>query len=348
MTTAPERTKSRGLLSEKLRARIRGKAKPIGSLGRLEELAVQIGLISGSTNPDLGLARILVFAGDHGITGEGVTAYPSVVTREIAKFVLAGTAGVNVLARASGVRVELVDAGLLEPLPQHEALFDRRIGPGTRNARREPAMSVEECAAALDAGRELDARLGSENVGIVGYGEIGIGNTSAAALVAHALTGIDLRSLVGPGAGAPAKGLDHKYEVLRETLARAAIAPSTEAGRTFEVLHQFGGFEIVMMAGAMTAAAQAGRVIVVDGFISTAGAIAAEALHPGTLDNCVFAHCSAEPGHAALLHHLRVRPILELEMRLGEGTGAALAIPIVRAAELMLREMADLPGEHPA
>ncbi len=347
MTTAPERTKSRELLSEKLRARIRGKAKPIGSLGRLEELAVQIGLISGSTSPDLGLARILVFAGDHGITGEGVTAYPSVVTREIAKFVLAGTAGVNVLARASGVRVELVDAGLLESLPQHEALFERRIGPGTRNARREPAMSVEECAAALDAGRELDARLGSENVGIVGYGEIGIGNTSAAALVAHALTGIALRSLVGPGAGAPAKGLDHKYEVLKEALARAAIAPSTEAGRTFEVLRQFAGFEIVMMAGAMTAAAEAGRVIVVDGFISTAGAIAAEALHPGTLDNCVFAHCSAEPGHAALLHHLRVRPILELEMRLGEGTGAALAIPIVRAAELMLREMADLPGEHP-
>jgi len=226
-------------------------------------------------------------------------------------------------------------------------LLERRIAPGTKNARREPAMSAEECTAALDAGRILDARLGQEKVGVIGYGEIGIGNTSAASLIAHALTGLDLRTLVGPGAGAPALGLDHKYNVLKETLDRAAIEPSTEAGRTFEVLRQFGGFEIVMMAGAMTAAAQAGRVIVVDGFISTAGAIAAEALYPGMLDNCVFAHCSAEPGHAALLHHLRVKPLLELEMRLGEGTGAALAVPIIRAAELMLREMADLPGEHP-
>jgi nicotinate-nucleotide--dimethylbenzimidazole phosphoribosyltransferase len=347
MTRVTDVTKSRALLGDQLRARIRGKAKPIGSLGRLEDLAVQIGLTAGSLSPDLGVAKILVFAGDHGITTEGVTAYPSVVTREIAKFVLAGTAGVNVLARAAGVGVELVDAGLLEALPPHDRLLDRRVGNGTKNARREPAMSVAECTAAIETGRALDAYLGGENVGIVGYGEIGIGNTSAAALIAHALTGIDLKSLVGPGAGAPALGLDHKYQVLRDTFARAAVAPSTEAGRTFEILRQFGGFEIVMMAGAMTAAAAAGRVIVVDGFISTAGAIAAEALSPGTLDNCVFAHCSAEPGHAALLHHLRVKPLLELEMRLGEGTGAALAIPIVRAAALMLREMADLPGEHP-
>jgi nicotinate-nucleotide--dimethylbenzimidazole phosphoribosyltransferase len=347
MTLAPNVTKSRALLGDKLRARLRGKAKPIGSLGRLEDLAVQIGLIAGSLNPDLGVAKILVFSGDHGITAEGVTAYPSVVTREIAKFVLAGTAGVNVLARAAGVGVELVDAGMLEALPPHDLLLDRRIGKGTKNARREPAMSAEECTVALDSGRALDTHLGSENVGVVGCGEIGIGNTSAAALIAHALTGIDLKSLVGPGAGAPALGLDHKYQVLKDTFARAAIAPSTEAGRTFEVLRQFGGFEIVMMAGAMTAAAASGRVIVVDGFISTAGAIAAEALNPGTLDNCVFAHCSAEPGHAALLRHLGVKPLLELEMRLGEGTGAALAIPIIRAAELMLREMADLPGQHP-
>jgi nicotinate-nucleotide--dimethylbenzimidazole phosphoribosyltransferase len=348
MTTTSEITKSRALLSDKLKAHIRGKAKPVGSLGRLEELALQIGLIAGSAAPNLGNAKIVVFAADHGITAEGVTAYPSVVSREIAKFVLLGSAGVNVLARAAGVGVELVDAGLLEPLPPSEFLTERRIGPGTKNARREPAMSVEECNAALEAGRNLDARLGTQDVGIVGFGEIGIGNTSSASLIAHALTGIELRTLVGPGAGAPALGVDHKYEVLKETIARAAIAPSTEAGRTFEVLRQFGGFEIVMMAGAMTAAAQAGRVIVVDGFISTAGAIAAEALHPGTLDNCVFAHCSAEPGHAALLRHLHVKPLLELEMRLGEGTGAALAMPIIRGAELMLREMADLPGEHPA
>ena len=337
----------RNALRDKLRARLRGKAKPIGSLGRLENLAEQIGMIRGSLDPKLGAAKILVFAGDHGLTEEGVTAYPSDVTREIAKLIVGGSAGINVLARAAGVGVELVDAGMLQPLPPHELLLDRRIGNGTRNSRREPAMSVEECRAALDAGSAIDALLGQQHVDIVGYGEIGIGNTSAAALVAHVLTGIDLATLVGPGAGAPPLGLDHKRLVLSEVLARASINEADPAARTFEALRQFGGFEIAMMAGAMTAAAAAGRIIVVDGFISTAAAIAASGLKPETFDNCVFAHCSAEPGHTALLAFLGAKPLLELEMRLGEGTGAALAIPLVRAAELMLRDMADLPGEHP-
>jgi len=337
----------RNALRDKLRARLRGKAKPIGSLGRLENLAEQIGMIRGSLDPKLESAKILVFAGDHGLTEEGVTAYPSDVTREIAKLIVGGAAGINVLARAAGVRVELVDAGMLEPLPPHELLLDRRIGNGTRNSRREPAMSVEECRAALDAGSAIDALLGQQHVDIVGYGEIGIGNTSAAALVAHVLTGIDLATLVGPGAGAPPLGLDHKRLVLSEVLARASINEADPAARTFEALRQFGGFEIAMMAGAMTAAAAAGRIIVVDGFISTAAAIAASGLKPETFDNCVFAHCSAEPGHTALLAFLGAKPLLELEMRLGEGTGAVLAIPLVRAAELMLRDMADLPGEHP-
>ena len=337
----------RNALRDKLRARLRGKAKPIGSLGRLENLAEQIGMIRGSLDPKLGAAKILVFAGDHGLTEEGVTAYPSAVTREIAKLIVAGSAGINVLARAAGVGVELVDAGMLEPLPPHELLLDRRIGNGTRNSRREPAMSVEECRAALDAGGAIDALLGQQQVDIVGYGEIGIGNTSAAALVAHVLTGIDLATLVGPGAGAPPLGLDHKRLVLSDVLARASIDEADPAARTFEALRQFGGFEIAMMAGAMTAAAAAGRIIVVDGFISTAAAIAASGLKPETFDNCVFAHCSAEPGHKALLAFLGAKPLLELEMRLGEGTGAALAIPLIRAAELMLRDMADLPGEHP-
>ena len=337
----------RNALRDKLRARLRGKAKPIGSLGRLENLAEQIGMIRGSLDPKLESAKILVFAGDHGLTEEGVTAYPSDVTREIAKLIVGGAAGINVLARAAGVGVKLVDAGMLQPLPPHELLLDRRIGNGTRNSRREPAMSVEECRAALDAGSAIDALLGQQHVDIVGYGEIGIGNTSAAALVAHVLTGIDLATLVGPGAGAPPLGLDHKRLVLSEVLARASINEADPVARTFEALRQFGGFEIAMMAGAMTAAAAAGRIIVVDGFISTAAAIAASGLKPETFDNCVFAHCSAEPGHTALLAFLGAKPLLELEMRLGEGTGAALAIPLVRAAELMLRDMADLPGEHP-
>jgi nicotinate-nucleotide--dimethylbenzimidazole phosphoribosyltransferase len=348
MSGIDAKTGLRDALGDELRARIRGKAKPIGSLVRLEDLAVQIGMVTRSLNPDLGAAKILVFAGDHGITAEGVTAYPSVVTREIAKLILAGSAGINVLARAAGVAVELIDAGMLEPLPPHDLLIEHRIGNGTRNSRVEPAMTQQECTAALDAGRAIDSRMGDDNVGIVGYGEIGIGNTSAAALIAHVLTGIELASLVGPGAGAPALGIDHKRKVLADVLARAAIDATDPAARAREALRQFGGFEIAMMAGAMTAAASAGRIVVVDGFISTVAAIAAIALKPVTRACCVFAHCSAEPGHTALLAHLQVKPLLELDMRLGEGTGAALAIPLVRAAELMLREMADLPGEHPA
>lgn len=338
---------SRAALEARLRARIRGKAKPVGSLGRIEELALQIGMVSGTLQPNLGRAKILVFAGDHGLTAEGVTAYPSAVTREIAKMVLAGNAGINVLARASGIDVALVDAGMLEPLPAHDLLIDRRVANGTKNSRLEPAMSPDECSQALEAGRAIAAELADDNVGIVGYGEIGIGNTSAAALVAHALTGIDLAALVGPGAGAPSLGLEHKRKVLEAVLARANIDTKDSRQRAREGLRQFGGFEIAMMTGAMTGAAAAGRIVVVDGFISTVAALAAIALNPETRDCCVFAHCSAEPGHKALLDHLGVRPLLELDMRLGEGTGAALAIPLVRAAELMLRDMADLPGEHP-
>jgi nicotinate-nucleotide--dimethylbenzimidazole phosphoribosyltransferase len=347
MTFAPE-AKSREALGAELRARLRGKAKPVGSLGRLEDLAIQIGMIKGSLAPELGAARVLVFAGDHGITAEGVTAYPSAVTREIAKLILSGTAGVNVLARAAGVEVELIDAGMLEALPPHPLLLERRLGRGTGNARREPAMTADMCAAAIEGGRAIDARLTDEKVGIVAYGEIGIGNTSAAALVAHVVSGIDLRLLVGPGAGVPSLGIEHKHCVLTDALRRAPINAEDGASRALAALREFGGFEIAMMAGAMTASAAAGRVILVDGFISTAAALAAIALDPATFNNCIFAHCSAEPGHRALLGYLGVEPLLELDMRLGEGTGAALAVPLVRAAELMLREMADLPGEHPA
>lgn len=347
MSGIGEKTGSRAALETELRARIRGKAKPIGSLGRLEDLALQIGLVTGSLTPDLGLAKILVFAGDHGLTTEGVTAYPSVVTREIAKFVLAGNAGINVLARASGVKVQLVDAGMLERLPPHDLLMERRIAGGTRNSLQEPAMTPDECTIALEAGRAIDARLADENVGIIGYGEIGIGNSSAAALIAHVLTGIELASLVGPGAGTPALGLDHKRKVLEAVLARAAIDTTDVHTRALEALQHFGGFEIAMMTGAMASAAGAGRIVVVDGFISTVAALAAIALNPATRDSCVFAHRSSEPGHKAILAHLNAEPLLALDMRLGEGTGAALAIPIIRAAELMLREMADLPGEHP-
>ena len=331
-----------------LEARVRGKAKPVGAMGRLESLAVQIGMATGQLAPDLRAAKIVVFTGDHGLTAEGVTAYPSAVTAEIAKLVLAGGAGISICARAVGADVMLVDAGLLTQLAPHANLLDRRVDTGTKNSRREPAMTMEQCQAAFIAGQAIGDGLAKSGVGIAAFGEIGIGNTSAAALVGHTVTGIDLDTLIGPGAGVPALGLDHKRRILRETFDRAAITQTQPEARAFEALRQFAGFEMVMMAGAMMAFASSNGIVIVDGFIATAVAAAAREISPSITNALVFAHCSAEPGHRALLAHLNAEPLLDLGLRLGEGTGAALAIPLVRAAELMLRDMADLPGEHPA
>ena len=347
MTSASQVVARAGTLRENLEASLRGKAKPVGSLGRLEDLALQIGLALGAVKPDLGKAVVVVFAGDHGLTAEGTTAYPSVVTREIAKLILAGGAGINVTARAAGVDVLLVDCGLLAPLPSAAGLVDKRIGAGTRNSRRESAMTDAELKSAIANGAEIDASLGDMGVGIVGFGEVGIGNSAAAAMLAHAVTGLSLDSVIGPGAGAPPGGIEHKRQVAAEAVQRAELPAGNTNARARAALREFAGFEMATMAGAMLAAYEARRIVVVDGFISTAVAAAVGAMQPGFTEVCVFAHRSAEPGHRALLHFLGARPLLELDMRLGEGTGAALAMPIIRAAELMLREMADLPGEHP-
>lgn len=345
--TCGDVTARRDALRLELEALIRGKAKPVGAMGRIEHLAVQIGLATGQLKPDLGKATAIVFAGDHGITAEGVTAYPSAVTREIAKLILAGGAGINLCARSAGVDVTLVDCGLLSALDPHAQLKDRRMGNGTRNACREPAMSEGEFSEAFRLGYAIAEEAVLTGAGLFAFGEIGIGNTSAAALLGHTVTGVALDTLVGPGAGVPALGLDHKRNVLAAAAQRAAIAETDAAARAFAALRQFSGFEMVMMAGAMTAVAAAGRIVIVDGFIATAVAAAVLAIRPGARDNLIFSHTSAEPGHKALLDHLDVAPLIDLGLRLGEGTGAVLALPIVRTAELLLRDMADLPGEHP-
>lgn len=347
MTVPFDQDLGREALCKALEARVHGKAKPVGALGRLETLAIQIGMVTGSLTPELGPAKIIVFAGDHGLTAEGVTAYPSVVTREIAKLILAGGAGINVCARPTNTDVYLVDAGLLSSLDVHPHLIERRIASGTCNSRREPAMSAEQRDVALAAGADVAKSFTQIGAKVLAFGEVGIGNTSAAALVAHTVTGIELERLVGAGAGVPALGLDHKRQILAETIARAAITTADPAERAFGALRQFGGFEMVMMAGAFLEAAEQGCLIIVDGFIATAVAAAAIAIAPRVQDHCVFAHCSAEAGHTVLLGHLGAMPLLALDLRLGEGTGAALAIPIVRAAEGLLRDMADLPGQHP-
>lgn len=335
-------------LEQSIRERIAGKAKPPGSLGRLEELAVEVGLATGTVDPHLGSARLVIFAGDHGITAEQVAAYPSSLTREIVRLVLEDKAGANICTAGVDADVVVVDAGILTPPDAHPRLISRRIGPGTKNARREPAMTLRQYQEAFDAGQAVIQDLLKQGVGLFALGEIGIGNSGPAALLAHSATDIPLATLVGPGTGPPKKGLDHKRQVLSETYARAFGGAIDCDPRSAFV--QFAGFEMVMMAGAIHAIAAARKVAIIDGFIVTAVAAGLFAIEPECRRACVFAHTSGEPGHKALLQAVGGVPLLDLGLRLGEGTGAVLAIPLVRAAERMLTQLADLPGggAHPA
>ncbi len=328
-------------IEPRLAAAIDAKAKPMGSLGRIEALAIHAGLVTQSLKPNLGRAALAVFAGDHGIVAEGVTAYPSEVSALIADMVLAGTAGASIAARAANAEVFLVDSGLRTPPRPVKALIQKSIRRGTRNSLHEPAMTVGEYLEALQAGRQIASRLKTEGFGILALGEIGIGNTSAASLVASCVTGLPLDSIVGPGAGAPTGGIAHKQKVLASAKERAPVSGGLDA------MCEFGGYEMAMMMGAMFGGAQARQIVIVDGFIATAAACAAVAIDENIRDYLLFGHLSPESGHAALLKWLDARPLLELGMRLGEGTGAALSIPLVRMAEGLLNTMADLPGAHP-
>ena len=328
-------------LEPRLLAAIDAKAKPQGSLGRIESLAVHIGLVTKSLKPNLGKAALLVFAGDHGIVAEGVTAYPSEVSTLIAQMVLDGKAGASIAAHAAGSHVFLIDAGLKTPPAPHPTLIAKSVGRSTANSRHEPAMTDGECRDAIQAGHHIATRLKADGFGVIALGEIGIGNTSAASLVAHCVTELPLERLVGPGAGAPPGGLAHKRNVLAQAYGRAPVRGGMEAMR------EFGGFEMAMLTGAMFGAANARQIVIVDGFIATAAACAAVAIEPNIRDYLMFGHLSPEAGHVALLEWLVAKPLLDLGMRLGEGTGAALAIPLVRMAEGLLTTMADLPGSHP-
>jgi nicotinate-nucleotide--dimethylbenzimidazole phosphoribosyltransferase len=316
-----------------LRARIDGKTKPLGALGRIEDLAAQVARATGSLEPAMRSCQLTIFAADHGLAAAGVSAYPPAVTRQMLMNFLGGNAAANVFARVVGVAVRVVDAGVSGDPVRHPDLVARRIGPGTRDALREPAMSAAERERALAAGRALG---GDGAWDAVCFGEMGIGNTASAALVAHKATGLALEALVGRGTGLDHAGLARKRRLLAEAAARTPerlAAPSA--------LAEYGGFEIAMMAGAMLGAAAAGRVVIVDGFIAGAAALVALDAAPEARRALVFAHRSAEHGHRALLGHLGAEPLLDLEMRLGEGTGALLAWPLVRAAAAMLREMAS-------
>jgi nicotinate-nucleotide--dimethylbenzimidazole phosphoribosyltransferase len=320
-------------LQRELQQALDRKTKPPGSLGRIESLALQIGLVQRSLQPELKAPQMLVFAADHGLAARGVSAYPQAVTAQMVQNMLAGGAAVSVLTRQMGIALTLVDAGVAHELAPRPGLLLRKIAPGTRDASRAPAMDLSQCLGAVAAGRAvLRERPGNA----VLFGEMGIANTSSAALLMARLGGLPIEQCVGRGTGLDDAGLAHKTAVLRE-----ALALHEGATHPLEALAALGGFEIAMMAGAMLQAAHERRLLVIDGFIVGAALLVARRLAPAVLDYCVFAHRGAEAGHARLLQLLGAQPLLELELRLGEGSGAALAWPLVDAAARVLREMAS-------
>ncbi|NYT82374.1 nicotinate-nucleotide--dimethylbenzimidazole phosphoribosyltransferase [Alcaligenaceae bacterium] len=319
-------------LSAALSAAIDGKTKPRGSLGQLERLAHRLGMIQRTLTPRIDAPAIVVFAADHGVVAEGVSAYPQDVTWQMVENFLRGGAAINVLARQHGVELLIVDAGVNHRFGERPGLVDRKIGPGTRNFAHEPAMTLEECMLAMQYGAGVVEDLTG---GVVGFGEMGIGNTTSASALMHKLSGLGIEDCVGAGTGLDDAGISRKARVIRD-----AARKHPGAMPVMEVLATFGGYEIAMMAGAMLRAAERRMAVLVDGFIATAALLAAARMRPSVLDYCIFSHCSDEHGHRRLLRFLGGRPLLHLGMRLGEGTGCAMAVPILRSAVAILNEMA--------
>ncbi len=323
-------------IEDDLRRALDEKAKPLGSLGRIETLAIQLGSLQGTLRPRVEDPVVLVFAGDHGAVASGVSAYPSAVTAAMVRTYLAGRAAVNLFARQAGARVVVVDAGVAAELPAHPGLVAAKVGWGTQDWLHGPAMTRSDVQACLATAGAIVDRLADQGCTVLALGEMGIGNTASAALLAHKAGGLPLDPLIGRGAGLDNAGLARK----RAATARGAARTPSRL-EPLEALAEYGGFEIAMLTGAILRAAERWVCVVVDGVIVTAAAILAHALAPACLAACVFAHRSAEPGHDAMLAHLAAVPLLDLGMRLGEGSGAALALPLLRAAAV-LSDMAEL------
>ena len=327
-------------LSTALQHKIDRKTKPLGALGRLEPLAHQIGLVQQTLNPEIRQPHLVVFAGDHGAARAGVSAYPQDVTWQMVENFLAGGAAINVFSRQMGLSLTVVDAGVNHDFGKRSGLIDAKIAPGTANYLEQPAMTPQQRDTALQRGREIAHALADNGCNCVGFGEMGIGNTASASLLTHCLVGAergaDLYTVTGRGTGLDDAGLIHKRALLKQALERGDRPADPLA-----VLAEYGGFEIAMMAGAVLGAAERRMLVLIDGFIVTSALLVAHAIDPNVLPYCVFAHRSQEPGHRVQLDHLLAEPLMSLDLRLGEGTGAALAWPLVQAAVSFLNEMAS-------
>jgi nicotinate-nucleotide--dimethylbenzimidazole phosphoribosyltransferase len=319
-----------------LQQKIDNKTKPLKALGELEKLALQIGSIQNTLNPKLSHPTILVFAGDHGIANDGVSAYPASVTAQMVRNFLQGGAAINVFCQQHQIALKITDAGVNDDLPSDSRLISAKIAKGTKNYLSEPAMTIAELNLCLEKAAAIVETVYQEGCNIIGFGEMGIGNTSSASLIMSQLCHLPLTKCVGRGTGLNDKQLQHKLARLRQAQNNHPNLTDTK-----EILATFGGFEIAQMCGAMLAAYQKNMLLMIDGFIATSAFLAAQHLQPTIQENAIFCHLSDESGHQLLLDYLKAKPLLQLGMRLGEGTGCAIAYPIIQSAVAFLNQMAS-------
>ena len=332
----PDADRAPDQLEKEIQSRIDGKTKPAGSLGVLETIALQTGLVLGTASPCISQPHIIVFAADHGIAAQGVSAYPQEVTAQMVMNFVNGGAAINIFCRQHAIALTVVDAGVNYDFSPGLPVINHKIAKGTRSFLHGPAMEREHVYACLSAGSRLTGELQGKGCNTIGLGEMGIGNTSTAAVLMSMLCDLPLEECIGRGTGVAGDRLAHKHRILQQ-----AVQNYGGDKEVFSILTHFGGYEIIQMAGAMLEARKRGMLILVDGFISTVAFLCAFKIHAPVMQNAVFCHQSDESGHKLLLATLNVRPLLHLGMRLGEGTGCALALPLIQSAVAFLNGMAS-------
>lgn len=324
-------------IEQELQNKIDFKTKPLGSLGVLETIAKQIGSIQNTVYPVINKPSIVVFAGDHGVVNNyPVSHFPQEVTSQMVLNFLNGGAAINVFSNLNQLDLKVVDSGVNFDFPCHENLINAKVAKGTKDYTKEKAMTIEQCQVAIESGSKIIEKIHATGCNTIGFGEMGIGNTSSASLIMSAITNLSIEECTGRGTGHSEEGVLAKINILKQ-----AQNKHINAKTPLEILAAFGGFEIAMMTGAYLKAAELKMTIVVDGFIVTSALLIAAAIDKKVIEYCIFSHHSGEKGHGEMLAYLNAKPLLNLGLRLGEGTGAALAMPILKASITFLNEMAS-------
>ena len=323
-------------LSSEIQHKIDFKTKPLGALGTLEKVALQIANIQQNPSPTLLNPHLVVFAADHGLAREGVSKYPPEVTFQMVLNFVGGGAAINVFSKQNGLTLQVVDAGVAGDFPPTLPIIHQKVAHGTKSSLQESAMTLSEVTKCIELGAKIVQDISVTGCNVIGFGEMGIGNTSAASLLMSKICNLPINNCVGRGTGVDDQGLKHKISILNQVSERHKNVVDP-----FEILASVGGLEIAQIVGAMLQAAHNQMIILVDGFIATSAFLVAHALEPNILDYAIFCHQSDESGHRLMLEYLKAEPLLKLNLRLGEGTGCALAYPLIQAAVNFLNEMAS-------